>query len=60
MSEPIKIIIEVSGGLVQAVYSPMITPGVLDVVVYDHDNIKAGDEPPEGCEEWMKSKWQVY
>lgn len=47
----IKICIEVRGGNVQAVYTNI--PGTTEVVVYDHDNIQAGDPSPE--EEWARA-----
>jgi hypothetical protein len=40
----VKVLIEVSGGVVQAVAA---TPGV-DVMLVDWDNIEAGDPFPEG------------
>jgi hypothetical protein len=39
-----KIIVEVRGGIVQAVYSD--DPRETGVQVYDHDNILAGEHPP--------------
>lgn len=41
-SEPLKIIVEVSGGNVD----PVHVSHEADVTVYDHDNIEAGDEAP--------------
>jgi hypothetical protein len=38
-----RILIEVLGGTVQAVYADNTD---IQVIVYDHDNIDAGDPPP--------------
>lgn len=46
-AEPLKIIVEVSGGNVD----PVHVSHEADVTVYDHDNIEAGDEPPLNLEE---------
>lgn len=40
-----RIVIEVEGGCVQAVYAPMVEAESLDVILVDWDNIKAGEEP---------------
>ena len=40
---PPKVVIEVEGGLVQNVFTDM---PMMDVMVYDRDNINAGDDPP--------------
>ncbi len=41
-SEPLHIIVEVSGG----VADPVHVSHEASVTIYDHDNIGAGDEPP--------------
>lgn len=41
-SEPLRVLIEVNGGVVDPVH--LSHDG--HVTVYDHDNIEAGDEPP--------------
>lgn len=40
----LRIIIEVEGGIVQAVYANESLKGQLDIQVLDHDNLEAGDE----------------
>ncbi len=60
MDKPIKIIIEVSGGVVQGVYSSLTTPGAIVVTVHDHDNIKAGDTAPEGADEYMNPRCAIW
>lgn len=41
MSEPVKVVIEVSGGVVTAVFAGSF----VEVIVVDHDNIEQGDPP---------------
>ena len=44
MKEPIKVIIEVSGGVVQAVYAGSSADRLIDAVVVDHDNKSIGQD----------------
>jgi hypothetical protein len=46
MSENVKVVIEVLGGVVTAVYAGAF----VEVVVVDYDNIKAGDPGPSELE----------
>lgn len=47
--EPCKIIVEVSGGMVQQIYGDRIPENIeLEFIVRDFDNIEAGDPDPVG------------
>jgi hypothetical protein len=46
-----KVVVEVSGGSAHSVYATM----PMDVIVRDHDNIKAGDEDPLNGADLAKS-----
>jgi hypothetical protein len=60
----IRVVIEVSGGLVQNVYAD----GPTEVIIVDWDNIKCGDPKPEqlqfedgsGPRFLMSDRYQVY
>jgi hypothetical protein len=59
-----RLVIEVSGGLVQTVYAD----GPTEVIVVDWDNIKCGDPKPDelqfddgsGPRSLMSERYQVY
>ncbi len=46
MRQPIKVIIEVSGGVVQAVYAGSPADRLIEAVVVDHDNTSVGESFP--------------
>lgn len=47
MTQPTRIIIDVKGGAVQAVYGDLLPQGVdIEVILRDHDFIEAGDPDP--------------
>lgn len=46
MRQPIKVIIEVTGGVVQAVYAGSPADRLIEAVVVDHDNASVGEGFP--------------
>lgn len=55
-SEPLRIVVEVSGGVVD----PVHVSHEACVTVYDHDNIEAGDTPPIDLEKTTDQLLFVY
>lgn len=51
MSDAIRIVIEIKGGCLQAVYGDKLPEGVdVEVILRDWDNIENGDPDPMGEE----------